>query len=551
MNPAKKRWLIIGALGLVFVGAVILIAASILAKRVEPFIRAQAIQYLRERFESEVELARLQIHVPRDLPLRLIRGGWRGNLAQVEGSGLSLRHRGRRDVPPMFTLQSFRFEADLGALRDNPKIVKSVTLEGLEIHIPPKGQRPDFGSKKESSAPDQPPSSVVIEEVFIRNAVLVILPKDKLKVPLRFDIHDLRLESAGKDVAMKYTAVLTNPKPPGGIHSTGVFGPWSAGEPGDTPLGGDYRFEHADLGVFNGIAGILRSTGNFKGTLSSITARGEATVPDFRLKRAGSPVPLSTRFEVLVDGTNGNTELKPVFATLGSTRFTTSGLVVKHDGDARKTISLKASMPAGNMRDLLRLAMKGTPMMEGTIKLNALIGIPPLDGKVKQKLMLDGSFEIANGKFLQSRIQEKINELSRRGQGKPNQQGMDEAFHRMSGEFKMADEALTFRTLAFAIPGAAVNIGGLFDMAADTLDFQGALMLDAKMSQTQSGWKRWVLKPADPFFSKRGAGTFLHIKVVGSSKDPKFGLNRGGTSPAEEAEKKGRVPAARLGSTRE
>jgi len=40
-----------------------------------------------------------------------------------------------------------------------------------------------------------------------------------------------------------------------------------------------------------------------------------------------------------------------------------------------------------------------------------------------------------------------------------------------------------------------------------------------------SGWKRWALKPADPFFSKNGAGTFLRIKVAGTAKEPKFGLN--------------------------
>ena len=74
-------------------------------------------------------------------------------------------------------------------------------------------------------------------------------------------------------------------------------------------------------------------------------------------------------------------------------------------------------------------------------------------------------------------------------------------------------------------------------MAADNLDFHGALMLDARVSETQAGWKRWVLKAVDPFFSKRGAGTFLHIKVVGRARDPKFGLDPGGTSPAEEAEK--------------
>jgi hypothetical protein len=156
---------------------------------------------------------------------------------------------------------------------------------------------------------------------------------------------------------------------------------------------------------------------------------------------------------------------------------------------------------------------------------------------VREKLLLDGTFEVTNGKFLRSRIQEKINALSHRGQGKTKNEEIDEAVLRMSGEFKMADESLAFRTLAFAVPGAVINIGGLFDVAEDKLDFHGALMLDAKVSETQTGWKRWVLKPVDPFFSKRGAGTFLHIKVVGSAKDPQFGLDRGGTSPTEEAEK--------------
>jgi hypothetical protein len=540
MTPRRKKWLVASTLAFVVAAGGLFLAASILARRVEPYIREQAIQYLRDRFDSDVELARLDVHVPPALPLRLLFRGGRGNLAQVDGTDLSLRLHGRRDVPPILALKHFSFEVDLGALLDSPKIVHRVTLNGLEVQVPPKGERPSFGSQEipqEAPAAKTESSNVVIEEVLIRNAVLTILPKDKAKVPLRFDIHDVALESAGKDVAMKYTAALTNPKPPGEIHATGAFGPWAAGEPGDTPLDGNYLFENADLGVFKGIAGILRSTGKFEGSLSSITARGEATVPDFRLKRAGNPVPLSTTFEILVDGTNGNTELKPVVATLGSTHFTTTGFVVRHDGDTRKTITLEALMPAGNLRDVLTLAMKGPPMMEGSLKLNTKIGIPPLDQKVKEKLLLDGTFEITNGKFLRSKIQEKINALSHRGQGKTADEEVDQAVNRMSGEFELADESITFRTLAFAIPGAAVNIGGSYDMGEDTLDFHGAFMLDVKVSQTQTGWRRWVLKPIDPFFSKRGASTFLHIKIVGSAKDPQFGLDPGGTSPAEDAEK--------------
>ena len=67
------------------------------------------------------------------------------------------------------------------------------------------------------------------------------------------------------------------------------------------------------------------------------------------MKQAGNPVPLRTTFEVLVDGTNGDTILKPVNGTLGSTNFTTSGGILKHDADIRRTISLDVSMPAGNL----------------------------------------------------------------------------------------------------------------------------------------------------------------------------------------------------------
>ena len=228
MTPRRKKWLIASALVFVVAAGGLFLAAFILARRAEPYIREQAIQYLRERFDSDVELARLQVHIPPASPLRLLFTGGRGTLAQVEGTDLVLRQHGRSDVPPLFTIQHFSFKVDLGALLDTPKTVNQVTLDGLEIQIPPKGERTSFGSQdapKESPAAKTGSGGVVIEEALIRNARLTILPRDKTKVPLRFDIHDLRLESAGKDVAMKYTAVLSNPKPPGEIHCDGRIWP--------------------------------------------------------------------------------------------------------------------------------------------------------------------------------------------------------------------------------------------------------------------------------------------------------------------------------------
>ncbi len=304
----------------------------------------------------------------------------------------------------------------------------------------------------------------------------------------------------------------------------GRFGPWDADEPGDTKLDGQYQFDHADLGVFNGIAGILHSTGSFQGTLAAIRAQGQAVVPDFRLRISGNPVPLQTKFDVLIDGTNGNTTLQPVHATLGRTNFTTNGAVVKHEGEQMRAISLHVNMPDGNLPDLLRLAMKGSPFMEGRVTLNTLIDIPPLTAKVKQKLVLDGTFNVRDGKFLRSTIQSQIDSFSRHARGQPKNEEIDSVVSDMRGSFRLENQMMTFHSLSFRVPGAGVALAGTYNLRDSDLDMKGHLRLEAKVSEMVTGWKSWVLKPIDPLFSKNGAGTYLNIVVEGDAHHPRFGV---------------------------
>jgi hypothetical protein len=530
MTVRRKRWLLgLGAAALLGITGLV-IAARILARRFEPYIHAQAIQYLSKRFDSDVQLQALHIQMPKMSTLRVLLLRGHGAVAEVDGEGLSLRYHGRRDLPPILRIQKLSFSVDLGTLFETPKKVPLVTMDGVEIHIPPKDQRPALsgsGAPQPQAAPEsasQP--SVLIQEILIQNASLEILPRNQRKVPLQEGIQSLRLDSVGRGVPMRYDASLTNSKPPGKIHATGTFGPWSADEPGDTPVTGKYVFEHADLGAFNGIAGILHSTGDFAGKLSTLNVRGRANVPDFRLKRVGNPVPLSATFEALVDGTNGNTILKPVNATLGKTRFTTSGGVIQHEADLPRAVDLVANIPNGDLRDVLRLAMTGPPFMEGRLMLKTTIGIPPLTGPVREKLKLDGSFQVSDGKFLRSKIQAELDKLSRRAQGEPGNQEIDEVASNMRGVFQLANEALHFSELSFGVPGAQIDLAGDYDMASDNLDLLGTVKFQAKVSQLAAvtGWKRWALKAVDPLFERQGAGTFLRIKVNGTSRAPKFGL---------------------------
>jgi hypothetical protein len=522
-----NRWLA-GIVALLLLAAAgIFIAAARLAKRFEPYIREQAVAYLRERFHSEAEIAVLHIELPSISPVRLYLSHGRGAIARVEGEGIVLRYNARRDIPPLFTIRKLTFSVDLATLFDQTKHVPLITLDGLKIAVPPKGERPRVaGASTPAASPSGEEPRVRIDRVDITNAELAILPKDPDKEPLDFRIARLRLDSVGPGAAMKYTAELTNPKPPGRIQSTGSFGPWVAGEPGETPLSGHYDFMHADLAVFQGIAGILTSKGDFSGRLNSVEVHGEASVPDFRLAETGSPMPLWAKFEVGVDGTNGNTVLKPVVAKLGSTGFTTSGAIIKHERERMHSIDLNVLMPDGSLRDLLRLAANGPPFMEGRLALKTKIAIPPLDGTVREKLELNGTFSVSEGHFLRSAVQDQIDALSRRGQGQPNNQAIGEVISRMSGAFHLENQVITFSRLSFRVPGADINLHGDYNLRAGALDFHGDMKLRARVSQTMTGWKHWALMPADPFFAKNGAGTYLRIKATGNSKDPKFGLDR-------------------------
>jgi len=536
LTRRTKKWLA----GIGAAVAVMLVAMSVtgyvLARRIEPFIREQVIAYLHERFDSEVEIAALRVRVRRASLVETLLNRGHGLIATVEGDGVQLRHKGRRDLPPMFAMKQFRFDVELRTLLDRTRVLHLVTVDGMEINVPPKGQRPDLASGTGQDVPStqdaaaDTASNVLLEEVIITNAALTILPNNAKKFPLRFDIHRVRLESAGQHVAMKYEAALTNAKPRGEVQSNGTLGPWVADEPGDSPLAGVYKFANADLGVFSGIGGTLESSGQFEGTLSSVNVKGEATVPNFRLKQVGNPVRLQTRFQVRVDGTSGDTILQPVNGSLGTTSFRTSGGIIRHESDLRRTISLNVAMPSGNIQDLLSLAMKGTPFIRGKIALNTKIDIPPLTGSVREKLLLDGQFQLSQARFLKSTVQDQIDTLSRRGRGQPGNTDISGVVSLMAGKFTLANEMITFQSLSFAVPGSGVDLTGTYDLDRDALDFHGTLRLQAKVSETMTGWKRWVLKPIDPFFSKQGAGTLLRIQVVGTSKEPKFGRDRGKTT---------------------
>jgi hypothetical protein len=325
---------------------------------------------------------------------------------------------------------------------------------------------------------------------------------------------------------MAFQAALTNPRPAGEIDTSGSFGPWQKDEPSLTPLQATYTFSHADLGTFTGIGGILNSDGAFGGVLERIEATGSTTTPDFRLSISGNPVLLTTRFAAVIDGTNGNTVLSHIDATLGHTQMVVSGAVIGKRGIDGRTITINATIHNGQLDDVLQLAVKGkTPPLKGHIVLRTRILLPPGDRDVIDKLQLDGTFHITAARFTSLDIQGKLDDLSKRGRGTPKEAGGPSAVSNMAGPFTLKNTVMTLPALTFGVQGATIRLSGRYDIRYETLDFLGTVRLEATASQTMTGVKRLLLKPFDPLFRRDGAGTVLPIRIGGTREDPTFTLD--------------------------
>src|SRR5262249_40379349 len=158
--------------------------------------------------------------------------------------------------------------------------------------------------------------------------------------------------------------------------------------------------------------------------------------PDFQLSHFGSPQQLHTQFHAYVDATNGDTHLDPVDAVLGQSKFTVRGEIVRvPESNSSKgkpspadqsaapprmkghDISLMVNVPNGRMEDFLRLvSSSGTPILNGTLAMKTSLDIPPSSEPVHRRIRLNGTFTLNDAQFTDDKIQQRIGELSLRGQ---------------------------------------------------------------------------------------------------------------------------------------
>jgi AsmA-like C-terminal region len=506
--PAETRRRVwpyaVGILALLVAGLTFLVFSR--TRDIDDRIRQWVVSELSQRFNSDVQLESLHVNIAPTM--------------SVIGKGLSLRYHNRSDLPPMFHIEKFSFNLGVLGIFRVPHRISSVYVQNMTITIPPRQERQKPGPEGQPKKPFPIPH-VIVGQIVCNNTDLILIPKKEGKVPLDFDIHDLFLKSVGANKPFDFHGNLTNAKPKGEIATRGTFGPWDADEPGDTPVSGNYKFTDADLGPFPGIAGILSSTGTYSGQLNELQVEGETDTPDFSLDKVGKPVPLHTQYSATVNGTDGDTYLHPVRATLLHSLIIANGSVVRSKAEPGHYISLDVTSDNARLEDILRLATKADrPFMTGMLNLKTKLLLPPGHVKVLDKMKLDGDFGVTNGHWASPEVREKLESLSRHGEGHPADEDVGSSVSDLRGNFRLDQSVITFANLTFSVPGATVQLQGTYTLRAETLDFNGHLRFEAKLSQTVTGKKSFFLKAIDPLFEKKGAGTVLPIKITGTRDHP-------------------------------
>jgi hypothetical protein len=514
-QPRHRRWHWIVAALLITTAILIVVGTSVLS-RAEPIIRKRVVETLSARFHSDVELKESHVSLMRGL--------------QISGIGLNIygdadANTHQIGIQPIISVAEFRFRTGLMDLFRSSMHVDTVYIKGLALNLPPREQRAQMRNLERHSEKIK----IEVDKFVCDGAALVINTVKPGKLPLEFDIESLTMTRIGTNQPLHFDAKLINPKPVGNIVSSGLFGPWQADSPRDTPVRGNYTFQHADLSTIKGIGGILSSTGKYSGTLNKLVVDGSTDTPDFHIESNGHPVPLHTDFHAIVDATNGDTYLRPVKAKILDTRLVASGSVVRLKEPHGHRIVLDVAVEEGKIQDLLKLAVRtNPPIVSGAVQLKTKFDLLPGTSTICDRLQLAGRFHVSQAHFANEKIQQKIDLVSMRTRGRTallRKNIIDDVDSDLSGVFDLESGVLHFSELHFDIPGTRVDLIGQYSLDGKLFDFHGKARLDAKLSQMVTGWKHILLTPADPFFSKNGAGTEVPVRITGTGSEPHFGLD--------------------------
>lgn len=425
--------------------------------------------------------------------------------------GLEFRHGA--DQFKLITIEKLVVEGSyLGILRSH---VPRITAVDAHVFVPPFGSNVTFHTQ---------PSSTVVDELMANGSYVEFESNDPQARPFRFDVREATLNHVQSNAAIRYRLKFHNPNPPGEIAVSGNFGAWAKGHPEDTPMSGDYTFDHADLAVYRGIAGTLASTGKFDGPFKHINVSGTTSVPDFEVKSGGHKVKLDTKFEAYVDAMHGDTFLEKVEAHLGRTHLLAEGSIAGSKGRQGKYGEFEISSRGGRIEDILGLFVKERSPMSGPLVLRTHAEVPPGDERFLKKVRLDGGFGVDAGNFSSPETQQDVDKLSAGARGE-KMDDPETVLTDLNGRVVLAEGVARFSDLRFSVPGAKARVQGTYDILNHKIDMHGRMRVDSNISKTTTGFKSLLLKVLDPIFKKKKKGEVVPVYIRGTYEKPQFGLD--------------------------
>ena len=483
----------------------------------EPRLRHDLERWLSERLNSDVSVETLDVDL---FPsVRLV------------GTNLVLRIKDRPDLAPFVTIRRWVGTGDVVGLWNRRLAV--MRLEGAEIVVPP-GRKQDLrplrvNGGEGGEAPASATRGPVVGRLEADQVLITVQPRQADRDPVRWDVRDLVIDEFSLDAASPFRASVDTPLPKDRALASGTVGPWPRRDLETLPLQGQYTFD-GDLGAIPGLEGKVHVAGRALGALERLETVGEASSPELGLSTGGGGrLPLTATYQAIFDGTSGDLALTRMTTRLGASTFEVTGSVLRQRGVRGRHVSLRTRTPEPvDLADVMRLLVdRGASPMAGRLGLRAGLDIPAGDGDVQDRLTVDGTFDVARARFRDPGVRDRIDLLSRRGQGRPTDTAIADVRSEMAGHVLLRRRQLRLDAVRFTVPGVTIEAAGRYGLASQQLDFRGVARLDATVSQTQTGAKRVLLKAIDPMLRKDGAGTRLVVDVAGTREAPKVDLDLG------------------------
>jgi hypothetical protein len=229
----------------------------------------------------------------------------------------------------------------------------------------------------------------------------------------------------------------------------------------------------------------------------------------------------------MVNGLNGDTELKSVDGKTGSTQIHVSGSVA---GDPKVT-KLEIAVDKGRVEDVMQPFLAGRPAIAGPLQLHSHATIAPSrDGLAfLDRLSMDATLSLPGERFTTASTEESLSAFSRRARGtNPNsakakpvapQPGEPDVLMTVTAPVAMRKGVAQTTDLAVVIPGAEIHLAGSFNFKTNTAALSGNLEMKPDISHLTTGLKADLLKPLAPIFRHgKSAETVVPIKVTGTKK---------------------------------